>query len=276
MSSLTISAAEYELFRRFLEDACGIILGDNKHYLVTSRLNRLMREFELASFTELMNRLKLQRNGSLRERIIDAMTTNETLWFRDTYPYEVLKHVIFPEVTATRPMQLNIWSAASSSGQEAYSISMTIQEYLAGKPGGLPANTRIVGTDISTTMLRDANEASYDRMAMARGLSEERKSRFFVKKDDRWQVKPEIRSRVSFRELNLTQSYAALGKFDIVFCRNVLIYFSSEMKSDILSRIARTLRPGGWLFLGGSESPTSYCDNFELVRTPHGVAYRLK
>lgn len=276
MTANDIAPNEYEEFRRFLEDACGIVLGDNKHYLVTSRLNRLMREFKIASFSELMQQLKRQAHSKLRERIVDAMTTNETLWFRDRYPFEVLAQTLFPEIGARRAPSLRIWSAACSSGQEPYSISIAIQEYLATRPGGLPANTQITATDISPTMLREAGTAQYDKMSLARGMSEERLKRFFIPKGERWEVRPEVRSRVSFRELNLLHSYSGLGRFDIVFCRNVLIYFSTDLKRDILRRIAQCLNPRGYLFLGGSESPTSYSDAFEMVRTPQGVVYRLK
>lgn len=276
MATLQISSHDYDDFRRYLEEASGIVLGNNKHYLVTSRLNRLMREFEIEDFGQLMKRLKLERKSTLHERIVDAMTTNETLWFRDNYPFEVLKHIILPELGLKKPRQLRIWSAASSSGQEAYSISITLQEYLASKPGSLPANIQIIGTDISPSMLNDANSAQYDKMSLARGMSDERLKRYFLPKGEKWEVRPEIKSRVSFRELNLLNNFSALGKFDIVFCRNVLIYFSSELKTDILNRIAKLLNPGGYLFLGGSESPTSYTDAFELVRTPKGVAYRAK
>ena len=276
MSSQQITHQDYDDFRRYLEDASGIVLGENKHYLVTSRLNRLMREFGIDDFSHLLRRLKTERRSKLHEQIVDAMTTNETLWFRDTYPFEVLKHVIFPEYSQKRMSQMRIWSAASSSGQEAYSISMTIQEYLASKPGSLPSNVQIVGTDISATILREAAEAKYEAMSLARGISEERRKRYFIERDGKFEVRPEIRARVSFRELNLMSNFSALGKFDIVFCRNVLIYFSSEMKTDILNRIAKSLNPGGYLFLGGSESPTSYTDAFELLRSPKGVVYRVK
>ena len=276
MATLQISPQDYDDFRRYLEEASGIVLGNNKHYLVTSRLNRLMREFEINDFGTLMKRLKLERKSKLHERIVDAMTTNETLWFRDNYPFEVLKHTILPDLSQQRRSQLRIWSAASSSGQEAYSISITLQEYLASKPGSLPATTQIIGTDISVSMLNEANLAQYDKMSLARGMSEERLKRFFAPKDDKWEVRPEIKNRVSFRELNLLNNFSTMGKFDIVFCRNVLIYFSSELKTDILNRIAKQLNPGGYLFLGGSESPTSYTDAFELIRTPKGVTYRVK
>lgn len=276
MATQQISPQEYDDFRSYLEDASGIVLGDNKHYLVTSRLNRLMREFEIEDFSHLMQRLKRERKSQLHEQIVDAMTTNETLWFRDSYPFEVLKHVILPDYTERKTRQLRIWSAASSSGQEAYSISITMQEYLASKPGSLPTNTQIIGTDISSTMLRNAGEAIYDKMSLSRGMSEERKNRFFQQQGDQWAVKPEIKGRVSFRELNLLNNFSSLGKFDIVFCRNVLIYFSSDIKTDILNRIASCLNPGGYLFLGGSESPTSYTDAFELKRTPKGVVYQVR
>ena len=276
MTSQQITHQDYDAFRRYLEEASGIVLGDNKHYLVTSRLNRLMREFEIEDFSHLLRRLKTERKSKLHEQIVDAMTTNETLWFRDTYPFEVLKHVIFPEYSQKRLSQLRIWSAASSSGQEAYSISITIQEYLASKPGSLPANVQIIGTDISATMLREATVGMYEAMSLARGMSDERRKRYFLERDGKFEVRPEIKARASFRELNLMHNYSALGKFDIVFCRNVLIYFSSAMKTDILNRIAKSLNPGGYLFLGGSESPTSYTDAFELVRTPKGVVYRVK
>lgn len=276
MTTTEIASNEYEEFRRFLEDACGIVLGDNKHYLVTSRLNRLMREFNIGTFGDLMFQLKQQHHSKLRERIVDAMTTNETMWFRDRYPFEILTNTIFPELGTMRLRQLRVWSAACSSGQEPYSISITMQEYLATRPGSLPANTQIVATDISPSMLREAGAAQYDKMSISRGMTEERIKRYFIQTGDRWEVRPEIRNRVSFRELNLMQSFAPLGKFDIVFCRNVLIYFSSDLKKDILRRIAQAMAPRGYLFLGGSESPTSYVDMFEMVRTNAGVVYRLK
>ncbi len=276
MANFEISPQDYDKFRRYLEEHSGIVLGENKHYLVTSRLSRLMRESGVDDFKTLMHQLITERKTVLHEKIVDAMTTNETLWFRDGYPFEVLKQFILPELSSKRLSQLRIWSAASSSGQEAYSISISLQEYLATRPGSLPSNIQIIGTDISATMLRDANAALYDNMSLIRGMSDERRQRYFLPRGDKWEVRPEIKQRTSFRELNLLNSYSALGRFDIVFCRNVLIYFSSQLKTDILTRIAKTMNPGGYLFLGGSESPTSYSDAFELVRTPQGVAYRVK
>ncbi|MDH3353711.1 MAG: protein-glutamate O-methyltransferase CheR [Chromatiales bacterium] len=276
MTNHKLSSQEYEAFRQFLEKASGIVLGENKHYLVTSRLGKVMREFNVASFRDLLTEIQSPRNSKLREIVINAMTTNETLWFRDGYPFEMLKKTIFPELSQKRPSQLKIWSAASSSGQEAYSISMTIQEYLASNAGSLPTNIQIIGTDISSSILAEAKAGVYDKLALIRGISEERKKRFFTPKGEQWEIRPEIKKGITFRDLNLANNYAGLGQFDMVFCRNVLIYFSTELKKDILNRIAKTMNKGGYLFLGGSESPTSYTDAFEMVRTPQGVVYRVK
>ncbi len=273
----SITPQDYESFRVFLEKACGILLGENKHYLVTSRLNRLMREFQVASFADLMRILREQPRSPLREQIIDAMTTNETMWFRDTYPFEMLRLTILPELAKQpRSGPLRIWSAACSTGQEPYSISMTVSEFQQANPGALRGDVQIIATDISPSALRIARAGVYERITVVRGLSEERRNRFFLDHGERWEVKPEIRRRVSFSEGNLMSSYAALGRFDIIFCRNVLIYFSADLKRDILGRMAQSLNPNGYLFLGGSESPTSYSPAYQMVRTPQGVVYRLR
>ncbi|NOX76233.1 MAG: protein-glutamate O-methyltransferase CheR [Gammaproteobacteria bacterium] len=270
-----ITIQDYQAFRSFLEDASGIVLGDNKQYLVTSRLTRIMEEHELDTFSTLMKRI--QRDSTLRRRIMDAMTTNETSWFRDVYPFDILKEKLLPELAPSRPRQIRIWSAASSTGQEAYSLSMMTQEYLARNPGSLSSDcVQIFGTDISPSVLACARAASYEGVAVSRGLSPERRSRFFKQKGESWEIVDEIKKRVSFRELNLMKSYAALGKFDIIYCRNVLIYFSTELKRDILSRVAKALKPEGYLVLGGSESITNYSSEFDLVRWRNGVIYQLK
>jgi len=273
----TLSKQDYESFRTFLEDACGIVLGENKHYLVTSRLSRLLVEFKFASLSGMIDKLKQLNNTELKEKIIDAMTTNETSWFRDKYPFEILYAELFNEIAKTKKPSMRIWSSASSSGQEAYSISMTLSEYQAKNPGKFSGRLEIVGTDISPTVLKHAREAKYDELSLARGLSTERLKRFFVDQNDGgYKVRPEISSRCKFSELNLLKNYSILGKFDIIFCRNVLIYFSAEIKTDILVRMAKLLNPGGYLFLGGSESPTGYCDLYEMVKLKAGVVYRLK
>ncbi|WP_139349795.1 CheR family methyltransferase [Thioalkalivibrio denitrificans] len=275
MPSTAIEPQDYEDFRLFLERSCGLVLGDNKHYLVTSRLSRLMDEFSVSSVSELLRLLKSGKRAGLRERVIEAMTTNETYWFRDVFPFEILRNQILPDLGKRGVNPVKIWSAACSSGQEAYSISMTVSELQQTRPG-VVRDVQIVGTDISTAIVREAREATYDDLAVARGLSPERRDRFLVRKEKRWQVRPEIRARASFREFNLLDSFTLLGRFDIIFCRNVLIYFSAESKRDILSRMAGTLNPGGYLFLGASESMANYSDAFEMLRCNPGVVYRKR
>ncbi len=275
MSTQQLNAAEYEQFKEFLERSCGLVLGDNKHYLVTSRLTGLLDEYRVGSVGELIKLLVTRPPMGMKERVIEAMTTNETFWFRDGFPFDILKSRLYPELD--QGGQIKIWSAACSTGQEAYSISMTAEEYRAANPGKLRGDVRIVGTDISPAVVRQAQQGRYDHLAMTRGLSPERKQKFFRQVSEReWEVLPQIKARASFRVLNLLESYRALGKFDIVFCRNVLIYFSAENKKDIIERIAGVLNPRGYLFLGASESITSYSDAFEMIRCNPGVLYRLK
>jgi len=271
-----IKQDEYDSFRLFLEQSAGITLGDNKQYLVNSRLNRLMSEKGIASLGDLVDKLKKGAIPGLRETIIDAMTTNETLWFRDSSPFNVMKEEILPNLGASLNRNIRIWSSACSSGQEPYSLSMLVDEFKQEKPGKLKSEVEITATDISPTVLKAAKEAKYDGLSIARGLSDERKHRFFTQVEKFWEVKAEIRKRVAFRELNLLDSFSALGKFDIIFCRNVLIYFSSDLKRDIISRMSKQLNPGGLLILGSSESLTGHSDEFELVRSPICVHYRLK
>ena len=275
MDQSPIPLSEYNTFRQYLEDACGIVLGENKHYLVTSRLKRVTEEFSFDSLSEMMKTLINDNNPRLREKVIDAMTTNETMWFRDVYPFEILRKNLLPEL-AEKKAPIRIWSAASSTGQEAYSISMTVSEFQQQNPGKLISSVEIVGTDISQTVVNQAQQGAYDELSVVRGLSPERRDKFFTHKDDKWVINPDIKLRTRFTELNLLNSYNLLGKFDIIFCRNVLIYFSSEMKKDILERMAKILKPGGTLILGGSESPTGYTREFMMVRYPDGVVYRLK
>ncbi|MBV4490524.1 protein-glutamate O-methyltransferase CheR [Pseudomonas oryzicola] len=269
---------DFEQFRVFLEKACGILLGENKQYLVSSRLNKLMEQQGIKSLGELVQRIQAQPRGGLREQVVDAMTTNETLWFRDTYPFEVLKNKVIPEFIRNNPGQrLRMWSAACSSGQEPYSISMAIDEFERGNLGQLKMGAQIVATDLSGSMLTNCKTGEYDSLAIARGLSQERLQRYFdTKGPGRWAVKPAIRSRVEFRSFNLLDSYASLGKFDVVFCRNVLIYFSAQVKKDILMRIHGTLKPGGYLFLGASEALNGLPDHYQMVQCSPGIIYQAK
>ncbi len=269
---------DFHVFREFLEKACGIVLGDNKQYLVASRLNRLLDQEGIKNLGELVRRIQSNPRSGLRESVVDAMTTNETLWFRDVYPFDVLKNRLLPEFIKQNPGQrLRMWSAACSSGQEPYSLSMSIDEFEKSSPGQLRGGAQIVATDLSGNILAAAKRAEYDSLSVARGLSQDRLARYFDQSaPGRWTVKQPIRSRVEFRALNLLESYAMLGKFDIVFCRNVLIYFSAEVKKDILTRIHATLKPGGYLMLGASEALNALPELYQMVQCSPGIIYKAR
>lgn len=267
---------EYDQFRLFLEKQCGIVLGENKQYLVKSRLAPLMARFDVASLSELVSKTLAVHERQLRAAVVDAMTTNETLWFRDQYPFELLKTKLFTELkTLNRPVK--IWSAASSSGQEPYSIAMSVAEYQASNPGALKMGAQIIGTDISNTMLDMCKNGEYDALALARGLSAERRKKFFKDSGNGMaQVVDSLKKQVSFRHLNLLDSYSLMGKFDIIFCRNVLIYFSPEVKSKIIAQFSQALNPKGYLFLGASESMSGLSTDFDMVRCNPGIIYQKK
>ncbi|MEH6595137.1 MAG: protein-glutamate O-methyltransferase CheR [Colwellia polaris] len=271
-----IDNKSYDQFRSFLEQQCGIVLGENKQYLVKSRLTPLLLKFDISSLSALVTQTLNPVNRQLRAAVIDAMTTNETLWFRDEYPFELLKKRILAEFKNQRT-PLRIWSAASSSGQEPYSIAMAIYEFQQSNPGAFPGGVQIIGTDISNTMLEQCKYAHYDNLALSRGLSAERKRKFFeTSENGMLKLKDVIKNMVSFRQLNLLNSYSIMGRFDLVFCRNVLIYFSPELKSKIISQIHGTLNNGRYLFLGASESLSGISQDFNMLRCSPGIIYQKK
>jgi chemotaxis protein methyltransferase CheR len=231
-SSFTITDSDFELFSRFLEENSGILLAKHKQYLVQSRLGKIVQEQSCPGLKELITKLQSPASKRLREQVIDAMTTNETLWFRDVHPFDILRDRILPEVVGNvGGSKVRIWSAACSTGQEPYSISMTIDEFKKKTPGKL-SSEEIVATDISTQVLAQAKRGEYEMLAIGRGLSQERLTQHFRETPaGGWAVKPDIKSRVRFQSINLLGQYSSMGKFDIIFCRNVLIYFSSEKKN---------------------------------------------
>ncbi|MGI2259511.1 CheR family methyltransferase [Shewanella sp. GXUN23E] len=276
MPNKTLADTEYVQFRQFLEQHSGIVLGDNKQYLVRSRLAPLMSKYSLPTLSELVQKSMKPAERQLRSEVIDAMTTNETLWFRDRYPFELLANELLGEF-ASLGRAVKIWSAACSSGQEPYSIAMTVLESQQKRPGTVPNGVQILATDLSPSMLDRCRNAEYDSLALARGLSEERKRQFFEPcRDTSMRLKEQVRNMVNFRPHNLLESYASLGKFDIIFCRNVLIYFSPEAKANILRQFAAALNPGGILFLGASESAAGMTDQFDMVRCNPGIYYRKR
>ena len=276
MNSKDVSPESYLKFRQFLEQQCGIVLGENKQYLVRSRLASLLYKFNYPSTDALIDVVVKGYDRTLLQSVIDAMTTNETLWFRDSYPFDLLIKDLLPKL-AEKSQRIRIWSAACSSGQEPYSIAMSILEYQKQRPGALRGGVEIIATDLSSEMLEKSEQGIYDELSLARGLSPQRRQAFFqTHASGQMQLRPEVRRMVSFKSLNLLSSYASLGRFDVVFCRNVLIYFSAEVKQKRLQQIAAQLQPSGVLFLGASESISAASDFYAMVKCHPGLYYQKK
>lgn len=260
----TLTQEEFQALREFLCRHTGITLADSKRYLVQSRLRNFLLETRMTTFGELVRDLIQDTLPSkIRTRLIDAMTTNETFWFRDAQQFELLQHQLLPELSR-RIRSIRIWSAACSSGQEPYSISMCVHEAMRVNQS-LKVEVQIIATDLAGSVLEIARRAIYSDLAAARGLPEDLKQRYFLRHQDGWQLKPEVTRLVRFQQFNLLNPFVSLGKFDLIFCRNVLIYFSPEHKRDILKRLAETLNPNGHLFLGSTESLPPDLDDLSPV-----------
>lgn len=277
MTLPSITEAESGRLREYIERQCGITLGAEKSYLVQTRLQRIAQDQGCESFGELYERLARSANSVLRDLVIDAMTTNETLWFRDRYPFEILRSVVIPELVGRPQRPIRIWSGACSTGQEPYSIAMTIRELCDATRVASPWDFQIVATDLSSQALERARAGRFGSLAMNRGLPQEERDRWFRGAGaDSWELLPVIRDMVDFERLNLQGSFDHLGKFDVVFLRYVAIYFTERLKQELLRRIARSMSPGGYLFLGGIESLYGWCDCFEPQTVAGNLYYRLK
>jgi len=272
---MTDMTAGYDEFCNFLEKHSGICLGASKQYLVSSRLRRLMADNSLSSLTELVSKIQMASYSKLRTQVIDAMTTNETLWFRDNHPFRILQEKLLPEFYERRNSRpLRIWSSACSTGQEPYSMSMIINDFKERKKV-FSSGEKIIATDISPSALAQAKSGEYATLAIGRGLDPANLKKHFTEiEGGRFKIDPKIGSNIEFRSLNLQDSYSLLGKFDIVFCRNVLIYFTADFKRDILTRIHATLNPGGYLMVGASEAVNGLSDLYEMVHCRPGIIYR--
>lgn len=280
---------EYKIIIKYIYDVCGIALGDNKEYLISQRLSSIAEEFScdtLEDFAKLLQTRSFDSN--LREKVVVAITTNETSFFRDSSPFNDFYEQVLPDLTKlardrkARPFtrrgnKVAIWSAASSTGQEAYTISMLINEYLGtGRDGVVPQDFLITGTDISSEVLAKAMAGEYTSSEIARGVSSQRLAKHFEEVDNKWVVKPHLRSIVEFRQLNLVNSFTHLGGFDIIFCRNVLIYFDDDTKRSIFNQIVSMLSDEGILILGSAENIYGLCDELESFSCGSSIFYRKK
>ncbi len=275
---MPISVADFDYIRKLVYDRTGVFLSEDKTYLVESRLGMLAKETGANSVSGLVAELKQtkqQRINPLYESIVEAMMTNETFFFRDVNPFEVLKISVIPELLKQRQGEgtLNIWCGACSSGQEPYSIAILLREYF---PQLASNQVQIIASDISTGMLKRARSGRYQQHEVVRGLPTAFLHKYFHNCGKEWQIKEEIQKAIEFRQINLTQPLISLPQMDIIFMRNVLIYFDIQTKQSILARVRQVLRPNGYLFLGGGETTVNLDSAFEPVQFKNGVCYRLK
>jgi chemotaxis protein methyltransferase CheR len=265
-----LSPLAFETMAMLLKTGSGLIIGTDKIYLLETRLAGLLKREKLPDLNALAERLRRPGTDALCRDMIEAMTTNESFFFRDDKPFDHFRTRALPRLAATRPpgAVLRVWSAASSSGQEAYSLAMIVAESSAILGG---RKVEIVGTDIARDQLTRAREGTYSQFEVQRGLPVQMLMRYFRKDDTRWRVADTIRSMVQFREYNLLTDLRPLGRFDIVFCRNVLIYFDQPTKTRVLDAITALMPTDGLLYLGGAETVLGITSRFAPLSSERGV-----
>lgn len=274
---IKIAPAELKLISQYIQTITGIYLDQSKSYLFETRLSSIAETHGCKSYQELHNKARQDPSKKVEKEIIDAITTNETLFFRDKGPFELLQHKILPELIDARSTKsslkpkIKIWSAASSTGQELYSIAIIIKELLKGSSD---YSFTLSGTDISDAAVAQASYGKYNRFEIERGLDRTYLQKYFTLLGESWKIKDEIRAMVNFRKLNLMQPFIALGKFDIIFCRNVAIYFTLEDRKKLFNKIADSLSDDGYLVIGSTESLTGVCSRFVPKRHLRSIFYQ--
>jgi chemotaxis protein methyltransferase CheR len=269
---MTLTASDFAYISGLVRRDSAIVLEPGKEYLVEARLMPLARQMGAATVAEFVARAQQRPEPETQRRIVDALTTNETSFFRDGEPFAAMTGIVLPELLASRTntRHIRVWSAACSSGQEAYTLAMQLHDSL---PNGWSFD--ILGTDISTEMLARAEAGKYTQLEVNRGLPAASLVRHFERVGAHWQVSPQLRKCASFRRLNLAAPYPPMPQFDVIFLRNVLIYFDVATKRGVLNRVRSLLRPDGWLFLGSAETTIGIDEHFDRVVTGRTSAYRL-
>ena len=279
-SKIAITHEEFVLLREYIQQECGIVVGDEKVYLIESRLARLVVETSSRSFKEFYLKAKSDVTKKLRNKIIDAMTTNETLWFRDSRPWDIVKDVVIPKFIRDfkegKKRKFFIWSAASSTGQEPYSFAMLLNDALERESGISLANFQILGTDISPSALYMAMSGRYNTISMSRGMKPQFKQKYFEQQQSVFQIKDTIKRAVIYKKFNLQHPFTKIPPCDFIFCRNVAIYFSAEFKKELFKKIFDKLDKDGFFFLGSTESLIGYSKNFEQYEYKKGIYYKPK
>jgi chemotaxis protein methyltransferase CheR len=275
VSESVVSPASFAFLARLLRDRSALVLEPGKEYLVKSRLAPLVQKHGLESIEQLINRLRAAGQNGLLTEVVEAMVTTETSFFRDVHPFETLKRTVLPQLIEQRrsQRQLKIWCAASASGQEPYSVAILLREYF---PELADWRIQFWATDISHQMLQRCRTARYSQVEVNRGLPTPLLLKWFRQEGAVWQLDARIRDTVVFAPLNLAQPWPAMPMWDLIFLRNVLIYFDNETKKQILGRAARLLCRDGFLLLGGAETTLNLDDSYERIQTLRSGYYRLK
>lgn len=268
-----MNVKDFEFIAQLLYQRSGLVITQEKAYLLESRLNPVARKWDLDSFDALIAALRSNKDERLMVDVTEAMTTNESFFFRDNRPFDQFKEIVLPHLLEARAArkQIRVWSAACSSGQEPYTLAMILKEEAAKLAGW---KVEIVATDLSTEILNKAKEGLYSQFEVQRGLPITLLMKYFTQEGEKWRISEEIRNMVSYRPFNLLDSPSALGTFDVVFCRNVLIYFDQATKGQVLSRVAQIMPADGYLYLGGAETVLGISDSFEVMPGQRGI-YRL-
>ncbi len=265
-----MNTSDFELVSRLVKERSGLMLSEDKAYLLESRLNPVARRHGFKGIDELVQAIRVSRDEGLLKDVTEAMTTNESFFFRDTKPFDQFRDIVLPHILRERATKksFRIWSAACSNGQEPYSLAMVLKERGAELAGW---NIDIIATDLSDEVLTKAREGRYSQFEVQRGLPINLLVKYFKQEQDLWQIDASLRQMVKFRPFNLLNSPTSLGSFDVVFCRNVLIYFDRDTKSSVLSSIAKLMPSDGFLYLGGAETVLGISDQFELVTGQRGI-----
>jgi chemotaxis protein methyltransferase CheR len=261
---------DYDFLRKALRQRSGLVLSADKQYLVESRLLPIARKAGFGNLGELVAALKRGDTDALMTTVVEAMTTNETFFFRDKTPFENFRSAVLPALLGSRRASrtIRIWCAAASTGQEPYSLAMALKE-MEGSVAGW--RIEIIATDLASGVLAKAQAGIYSQFEVQRGLPIQLLIKYFAKVGDMWQIAPEIRAMVKFKQLNLLADFSALGTFDLIFCRNVLIYFDQETKISLLNRLGRITASDGYLVLGAAETVVGLTDSFRTVPELRGL-----
>jgi len=293
---MELSQQEFELLRQYIHNICGLAISDNKSYLIRQRLEPLVLKSGCSSFSEFYNELRKGFSGSskvlpqVKEKLINAITTHETSFFRDVHPFETFKGHILPKLAKTiiqrksgskqrKGAKVRLWSAGAATGQEPYSLAMLIHEFTDSAvlfPDVVKDDFGLLATDISSKMIAKSMKARYSQFEIKRGLNSERLHKFFFKEQEQWTIKSEIRTMVEFRQINLIEPFRMLGGFDVILCRNVLIYFDNQTKTRILDQFNDILAKNGWLILGATENIFNISDKFKAVHCGETLLYQKK